>query len=76
MTPTDMRGEHQLHFGTIEATVGELLSGQMSCLPSSTSVCIRSLDSDRRPESLSKYLTREGFHGKVQQPGLLLAVRG
>jgi len=73
MTPTDMRGEHQLHFGTVNATVGELLSSQTSWLPLSTSVLIRSLDSDRRPQSLSRYLTREGFQGKVVQPGVLLA---
>jgi hypothetical protein len=39
----------------------------MSSLPASTSVLTRSLDSDHRPESLDKYLVREGSHGRVIQ---------
>jgi hypothetical protein len=73
MIQADMREEQQLYFGNVDGTVGELLRSQMGLLPSSTSVLIRSLDSDRRPENLAKYLGREGFHGKVLQPGVLFA---
>jgi len=72
VTPTDCSSE-QIYFGTVDARVGEVLRSQFSLLPSSTSVLVRSLDSDHRPESLHKYLAREGFNGKALQPGVLLA---